>query len=482
MSVEGIPLKNKRWTDEQFAKYLAKVKSWWPTGQEVDLDEAVAYRQTMPDHRNLYKVWSKAEAEGRTLVLDRAGFATVEETLKTHSFAKKHGADLVRISTDTYTRRMDFDKAKAALEESIRVGRSMLNGFPSVVHGVAANRRLYEGIDLPITTSISATHTELHTLITLAAGAGEALGDAFQGIPYSKPNIDPGDIIIFRQFVDRLVGWFEEKGGHIMRANKFVGVLTPQSIKIASTVMGALLAAEQGVKNFGVQANTNLAMIQDIAAQRVLRKLTRSYLDKFGYKGNILLTLSLFNGYHPPDQSECFALILLGTAIARWGGASRIDGRTIDEGVGLPTKESQGKTVRAMKRLLILLQRQKMPESDELTLECYMLEKEARAIIDKALELGDGDIAIGAVKALDLGTLDYTYPANKRIHGKAISVRDCSGSVRFLDTGNLPFDHETKEFHRQRVAERMRVECKKDYQLIIEDLSGKVANVPGLGG
>ena len=86
---------------------------------------------------------------------------------------------------------------------------------------------------------------------------------------------------------------------------------------------------------------------------------------------------------------------------------------------------------------------------------------------------GYGDIAVGAVKALALGTLDYTYPSNKHILGKVISVRDSSGSVRFLDCGNLPFSHEIREFHREKVEERMRLEKKKDYQLIIEDLTGK---------
>ena len=113
-----MELQNKKWTEDQFNEYLEKVRSWYPTGREVDMDEAVEYHKNMPEHRNLFKVWSKAEAEGNVLVLPRAGFATIEQTLETHVYARDHGgADLVRVSTDTYTRRMDFDKAEKALEE-----------------------------------------------------------------------------------------------------------------------------------------------------------------------------------------------------------------------------------------------------------------------------------------------------------------------------------------------------------------------------
>ncbi len=71
------------------------------------------------------------------------------------------------------------------------------------------------------------------------------------------------------------------------------------------------------------------------------------------------------------------------------------------------------------------------------------------------------------------GTLDYTYPITKNILGKVTSVRDHTGAVRYLDCGNLPFSREITGFHREKVAERKRAESKKDYQLIIEDLTGR---------
>lgn len=471
-----MDIRNKRWTQEQFNEYLEKVRSWYPTGREVDLQEAVEYHRKMPDRRNFVKAQTKAEAEGNTLICPKIGEATIEQTLETFVYARDTGgADLAQVPADTYTRRMEFDKASQALDKSRQAGKSLLNGFPSVAHGVSGNRRLYEGIGLPVGSTCSAAHTELHFLISLAAGATEALEDAFQGLFHEK-TAGLEDIIVYRQFVDRLVGWYEEQGIPISKHNKFVGVLTPPAIRIASTIIGALLAAEQGVKNISLQYTVNNCVIQDVAAQRVLRKLGSEYFEQFGYQVTVVHGINHFAGAHPRDRAQAFAYITLVAAIGRWGGASKIEARTIEEGLGVPTKEGHAMSLRAMKEMLYLLRNQKFPESEAFSLECQMIEREARAIIDKAVELGEGDIAVGAVKAIELGTLDYTYPINRNIIGKVTSVRDNTGAVRFLDCGNLPFSPETKEFHRARVGERMRIEKKRDYQLIIEDLSGKVAS------
>ncbi len=146
-----MELRNKKWTEGQFSQYLEKVRSWYPTGREVDMDESVEYHKKMPERKNLVMAEAKAEAEGYVLICPRVGFATVDQTLETVVYARDNsGPDFVRIAADTYTRRMEFDKAKKALDESQRRGRSLLNGLPSVVYGLTGNRHLYEAVDLPV--------------------------------------------------------------------------------------------------------------------------------------------------------------------------------------------------------------------------------------------------------------------------------------------------------------------------------------------
>ena len=42
---------NKKWSDDYFAREREKVLAMWPTGREVDLDEAVEYHRQMPEHK-----------------------------------------------------------------------------------------------------------------------------------------------------------------------------------------------------------------------------------------------------------------------------------------------------------------------------------------------------------------------------------------------------------------------------------------------
>ncbi|NMA58366.1 MAG: hypothetical protein GX954_06590, partial [Clostridium cochlearium] len=43
-----MELKNKKWTDEEFHKQREEVLQQWPTGKEVDLQEAVDYLKKIP--------------------------------------------------------------------------------------------------------------------------------------------------------------------------------------------------------------------------------------------------------------------------------------------------------------------------------------------------------------------------------------------------------------------------------------------------
>jgi len=51
--------RNKRIDEAEFLKERQSVLSMWPTGKDVDLDEAIAYHKNLPDHKNFMKVASK---------------------------------------------------------------------------------------------------------------------------------------------------------------------------------------------------------------------------------------------------------------------------------------------------------------------------------------------------------------------------------------------------------------------------------------
>ena len=68
-----------------------------------------------------------------------------------------------------------------------------------------------------------------------------------------------------------------------------------------------------------------------------------------------------------------------------------------------------------------------------------MLELEIRTILDRVIELGDGDVAIGAIRGVESGVLDQPFATTQYVAGRVMGVRDNEGAVRYLDHGNIPF-------------------------------------------
>ena len=138
-----MDIQNKRIPDGEFEKLRKEVLSQWPTGNGVDLQEAVAYHKSMPASRNFSQKLLDAKRDGRTLVQPRAGVPVVEEHIKLMQYLEKYGeADLLPSTIDSYTRQNRYEEAENGIAESIRLGRALMNGFPAVNHGVAKCRQV----------------------------------------------------------------------------------------------------------------------------------------------------------------------------------------------------------------------------------------------------------------------------------------------------------------------------------------------------
>ncbi len=144
-----MKVSNQKWSEEQLMKELRRVLSLYPTGQEFDLEEVLEYHRRIPDHKSVPKVHKEAVETDRILLQPRVGKATIEEMIGELKYLQEREADILTWTCDTYCRRNQFEKAREALEESKRIGRSLLNGFPSVIHGVKGCRQLFEAVDKP---------------------------------------------------------------------------------------------------------------------------------------------------------------------------------------------------------------------------------------------------------------------------------------------------------------------------------------------
>ena len=115
---ESVPQRDKplpfgaaRIPDEVFASMRRENLARWPTGAEVDIDEAADYHRSLPEHKQLGLVMRKAAQEGCCLTQPWGGFGTLEMQKRLMQILDRDGlADIVPTTTDSYTRNEQWQK------------------------------------------------------------------------------------------------------------------------------------------------------------------------------------------------------------------------------------------------------------------------------------------------------------------------------------------------------------------------------------
>ena len=469
-----MDIRNKRISDDEFNRIRQEVLMQWPTGKEVDLEEAVKYHKAMPESRNFSKKLLDAKRDNRTLVQPRAGVPVVEEHIKLMQYLEEHGeADLLPSTIDSYTRQNRYEEAENGIAESLRLERAMLNGFPAVNHGVAKCRKVIESVNVPMQVRHGTPDARLLTEITYAGGFTSYEGGGISyNLPYCK-NIPMERTIYDWQYVDRLTGIYEEMGVSINREpyGPLTGTLVPPCISHAAAIIEALLAAEQGVKNITVGYGQCGNLVQDIAAIRTLQELTDAYLKEYGYPDvEVTTVLHQWMGGFPADEAKAFGVISSGSLIAALSKATKVIVKTPHEAVGIPTMEANAQGLRCTKQVVNMLADQTF-QSNTLEEEKEIIRQETRAIVDKCFELGNGDIAVGVCRGVEAGVLDVPFAPCRANAGKMLPCRDNDGAVRILNTGNLPFSKEIIDFHKEKIEKRAANENRKaSFQMVIDDV------------
>ena len=469
-----MDIQNKRISDAEFEALRREVLAQWPTGKDVNLEEAVAYHKAMPESRNFSKKLVDAKRAGKTLIQPRAGVPVIEEHIKLMQYLEKYGeADLLPSTIDSYTRQNRYEEAENGIAASIKEGRALMNGFPAVNHGVMNCRRVVESVALPLQVRHGTPDARLLAEITLAGGFTSYEGGGISyNLPYCK-NVPMERTIRDWQYVDRLTGLYEEMGVSINREpfGPLTGTLVPPCISHAAAVIEALLAAEQGVKNITVGYGQCGNLLQDIAAIRTLQELTDEYLKKYGYEGvEVTTVLHQWMGGFPADEAKAFGVISSGALTAGLAKATKVIVKTPHEAVGIPTMEANAEGLRCTKQVVNMVADQTFA-SNQLDDEMEIIRQETRCIVDKCFELGNGDIAVGICRGVESGALDVPFAPCRANKGLMLPCRDNDGAVRILNMGNLPFTKELRDFHAAKIAERAKAE-KRDatFQMVIDDV------------
>ncbi|MBN2850053.1 MAG: methylaspartate mutase subunit E [Erysipelotrichaceae bacterium] len=458
-----------------FLEMRKEVLNQWITGKEVDLDEAIAYQASIQAEKRFSARLAKAIVEKETLVQPRAGVALPAEHIKLLKHLQDEGtADLLPTTIDSYTRHNRYHEAQTGIDESVRTGKSLLNGFPAVNHGVFVCRNIVESLNVPLQVRQGTPDARLLAEITLAGGFTSFEGGGISyNIPYGKNNSLEKTITDW-QYVDRLVGYYEEKGIRINREpfGPLTGTLVPPCISHSVAILESLLAAQQGCKcitvGYGQCGNQN----QDIAAIRTLEKLTKEYLGRFGYRDVVVSTVfHQWMGGFPQDEAKAYAVIGWGAATAVLSGATKVIVKSPHEAFGVPTAEANANGLKTSKQLTVMLKDQIAVETPLLVAEMDIIEKETRSILEAVLKLGNNDFGLSALRGFEAGLIDVPFAPAQCNANKALPARDNNGAIRFLDFGNLPFDEDIKAFHRQKLQERADVERRDvSFQMVIDDI------------
>ena len=469
-----MEIQNKRIPEGEFQKIRQEVLATWHTGNDVNIEEAVAYQKSIPESRRFGQKLLDAKRDGRTLIQPRAGVPVVEEHIKLLQYLEKYGeADLLPSTIDSYTRQNRYDDAENGIAASIKEGRALMNGFPAVNHGVAKCRQVTESVGLPVQVRHGTPDARLLAEITYAGGFTSYEGGGISyNLPYCK-NVPMERTIRDWQYVDRLTGMYEEMGVSINREpyGPLTGTLVPPCISHAAAIIEALLAAEQGVKNITVGYGQCGNLVQDIAAIRTLEELTDEYLQKFGYNDvDVTTVLHQWMGGFPADEAKAFGVISSGSLIAALSKATKVIVKTPHEAVGIPTMEANAEGLRCTKQVVNMLAEQTF-QSATLEEEKEIIRLETRCIVDKCIELGNGDVAVGVCRAVECGALDVPFAPCRYNAGLMLPCRDNDGAIRILNTGNLPFTKELKDLHAAKIAERAAAENRKpSFQMVIDDV------------
>ena len=452
------PLAQERIADDVFAQMRRDNLARWPTGAGVDFAQALERHRALPPHKQLARVMRRAVAERRCLTQPRGGAGTFELHKQLMQVLDREGlADIIPTTTDSYTRNEQFHLAQKGVAESEKAGRSMLNGYPLVNYGVERAAALIEAIDKP---AIMLTGTALPKLTAEIAFAGGYSGYLGSGIAYTTSytkELSIEDGIRNYQYLDRLAAMYQEHGIELHRRQPgfLTGTNIPPSIAIIICVLDCLLAAAQGVKNYGLELGQTLHLIQDAAAIQACGELCQEYLKKRGYTDMFTPVTSLhWMGAWPQDEAQCAALVAYGGTLAAIGGAVSVTTKSTHEAFGIPTPQANAEGLRMTRMAIYLARNIRLDGLREFEDEKELIRREVRAIVDKVIELGEGDVAVGTVRAFASGALDVPWSPSRFVKSRVMPARDADGYLRILDAADMPFPRDILEIHAEKLKRR----------------------------
>lgn len=475
---QNKPVKNVRLSDEEFFRIRREeVLPMWETGKEIEnLDECIAAAKELTEGKNYALRILDAEERGVHILQPQFGQALTEFMIDGMGFVESTSPlppdGLWNIYSDSYTRKLKFNLAQVGIERSKAEGKTYLNGWPIVNFGVSEARKIKKAIQCPMTLNSTDEDGRLASEIALAAGWNACNCRSVQEVLAHCKDIPLADEIRINQYETRLAAIYHERG--VPQCPHISCNLTgydSSGFKAFIMVAQSLMGGEQGLRQIYLENGLNMNMVQDAAMIQTSKKLCNEYTKRFGYDIHFSIGSFPFLGAWPPRLEEASAMIAWNAMSAMMGDCTMLILKCQDEAFATPTKEGMAASVRIARQIDRLVGEARLPDNEEYRLECEMLEMEVRAMMDRTLEAGDGDIATGLCKGMEAGWISTMLSPWKYNKGNVRLMRDANRAVRYFDTGDLPLPNEVKEYHAEKLKSRARKENRPlAFDMVVSDL------------
>ena len=401
----------------------------------------------------------------------RGGVPLFDDQLHLTRCLDEAGADFIPLTIDSYTRQNDYDTATQLLRRSEEEERNYLNGYPLLSHGHELTRELYVGLDKPVSLRHGTPDARLLAEVALASGIVEIEGG---GICYCLPYSEGFPLdrsLLYWQYVDRVcaITSSAERLVHRESFGPLSATLVPPAIALAIEIIEMLLAAEQGVTSFAVSFGQTGSMVQDIAAARALRTLTRRYLDALGFPGvRTFLVYHQWMGQFPPQREKAAALIAGSALVSSMIAADKVVVKTVDEALGVPRPEVNAEAVESVRYVLRTFACPMLLTSPLVEAEASLIESETESILQAVFDIS-GDVFWESVfRAFQMGYLDVPFSPHADNANKLVSLRDENRSIRIVSAGNVPISHKHLGLEHRLLASKS---AGKTYRQLLRDIN-----------
>lgn len=420
----------------------------WASG--LSSSEVTDYLATLDDTRFASVQYRKKH--DHPLIQPRGGFATYSQQKLLVESLEKAGADFIPLTVDSFTRNNDYARAGYLLQKSEEEDKNYLNGYPLINHSYMVSRGLFDSTTKPVCLRHGTPDARLLAEVALASGVTEIEGGGLvYSLPYSA-QFPVDKALLYWQYVDQLCSQYSSPGRPIHRESfgPLTATMVPPFMVIVVQILELLMAAEQGIKSFGIGFGQTGSFVQDIATNIVLRNLSEKYLGLFDFKDvEIRLVYHQWMGSFPTKSHQAGALITASAIVAEIIRADKIVVKTRDEAVGIPTIEENCRAVEQVRFTF-----EKFPvsvdlSSEEISREVELVTSEVEYVLETIFNLKGEAFWESIFHSFKLGFLDIPYSPHQMNANKLVTIRDSNLAIRIQDPGRVPIQRRDLEIERQ---------------------------------